>query len=101
MQVNPTGSQSPIPQTAAGAAARAGRAAQSAGAPAGATDAESFALTGELTALLAAVKQTPEVRAAVIESVAARLAAGELATPEAAADAARTLLASGDLTPPE
>jgi hypothetical protein len=61
-------------------------------------DPTAFAPTGELAALLTAVSQSPDERADVIESVAARLAAGEFNTPEAAADAARNLL--GDLPAP-
>jgi hypothetical protein len=59
-------------------------------------EAASFLPTGDLTRLLAAVRDTPEVRADVIESVAARLAAGQFDTPEAAADTARALLGSGE-----
>ncbi|MBA4065272.1 MAG: hypothetical protein C0501_16485 [Isosphaera sp.] len=58
-------------------------------------EAEEFAPTGELARLLEAVRQAPDVRADVVADVAARLAAGELDTPAAAADAARGLLRDG------
>jgi hypothetical protein len=91
MRVDPSGNI-PVPQTPAKAAPReAGKAAESAGSSS-TPDLEAFAPTGELAKLLEAVKQTPEVRTDVIESVAARLAAGEFNTPEAAGDAARALL---------
>jgi hypothetical protein len=96
MRIEPTGTppltSKPVesaPRTAAPSAAPAG----------GAGEAESFALSADLAALLTAVKQAPEVRADVIESVAARLAVGEMDTPEAAADAARALLADPPAPP--
>jgi hypothetical protein len=94
MRIDPTGSP-PVAPKAVGSTPRA--AARPSDAPGATSEAESFELTGELAAILAGVRQSPEVRAEVIESVAARLAAGELDTPEAAADTARALLA----TPPE
>lgn len=98
MRVDPSGSHTPITQTAANPAARpAGKGTSAAGS---APDTGAFTLTEELAGLLAAVRQAPEVRAAVVESVAARFAAGEFGTPEAAADAARNLLSSGDAAPP-
>jgi hypothetical protein len=60
-----------------------------------AAEAEEFAPTGELARLLEAVRGTPDVRADVVADVAARLAAGELDTPAAAAGAARGLLNDG------
>lgn len=98
MRIDPTGSP-PVAPKAVGSTPRAtARSTDTAGA---AAEAESFELTGELAALLAGVRQAPEVRAEVIESVAARLAAGELDTPEAAADTARALLASPPPPPSE
>ncbi|SRR6266542_1464777 len=96
MRVDPLGTPPPLKQTAATTAPRTARSTESSNAGTVA-DAGSFTPTSELAALLTAVKQAPEVRAEVIESVAARLAAGELDTPEAAADTARALLD----TPPE
>jgi len=91
MRVDPAGA-APIPQTPASTPARpAARAAESTGSSPDTT----FAPTAGLAQLLEAVRTTPEVRADVIESVAARLQAGELATPEAAADAAKAMLNSG------
>lgn len=97
MRIEPTGIN-PIAPKPVGAAPRGAGA--SAPEPA-AGEAESFALSGDLAALLAAVKQAPEARAEVIESAAAQLAAGTFDTPEAAAAAAKTLLDSGDLAPPQ
>jgi hypothetical protein len=91
MRVDPAGG-APIPQTPAGAPTRpAARAAESTGSAPETT----FAPTAGLAQLLEAVRTAPEVRADVIESVAARLQAGELATPEAAAETAKAMLNSG------
>jgi hypothetical protein len=98
MRIEPTGSP-PIAPKAVGSAPRAAAAAEPATGNVG--DAESFALSGDLAALLAAVKQLPEVRAEVIESAAAQLAAGVFDAPEAAAGAAKALLDSGDTAPPQ
>ncbi|MBN9120340.1 MAG: hypothetical protein J0I06_14480 [Planctomycetes bacterium] len=99
MRIEPTGT-APIASKPVESAPRA--AAKSAdGATGAAGDAESFSLSGDLTALLAAVRQTPDVRTQVIESAATNLAAGVFDTPEAAAGAARALLDSGDAAPPQ
>lgn len=96
MRVDSTNA-SPILPKALGAtpppAARAGDT------PGAVGESESFAPSADLAALLVAVRQSPEVRADVIESAAAKLAAGAFDTPEAAADAARALLDSGDASP--
>jgi hypothetical protein len=97
MRIEPTGT-SPIAPKPVESAPRA--AVKSADATGGAGEAESFALSGDLAALLAAVKQAPEVRVEVIEAAAAQLAAGAFDTPEAAAEAAKALLDSGDAAPP-
>ena len=60
--------------------------------------AASYSPTDRLTELLTAMKNTPDVRADVLRSVADRLSAGEFSTPDAAADAAQNLLGSGDLS---
>jgi DNA-directed RNA polymerase sigma subunit (sigma70/sigma32) len=60
-------------------------------APAAAGDAV-FTQTDQLTKLLAAVREAPEVRADVVAAIAERLAAGEFDTPAAAAAAAQNLL---------
>ena len=95
MRVDPSGTSQIVP-TAVGSAQRA--AARAAEAPAG-TDPGSFAPSSDLAGLLAAVRRAPDVRAGAIESAAAKLAAGALDTPEAAADAAKGLLDSGDAAP--
>lgn len=98
MRVDPTGSQSPITKTTANPAPRtAGKATAATGST---PDTGTFTLTDELAGLLDAVRQAPDTRADVIEAAAARLASGEFNTPEAATDAARTLLSSGDTAPP-
>jgi hypothetical protein len=96
MRVDPLGTPPPLKQTTAGTAPKAARSPESPS-PNAVSDAGSFTPTSELTALLTAVKQAPDVRPEVVESVAARLASGELDTPEAAADTARSLLSD----PPE
>ncbi|VTR96404.1 unnamed protein product [Gemmata massiliana] len=60
-----------------------------------------FALTGKLATLLAAVRQSPEVRPDVVAVAAARLAAGDFNTPEAAAAAARSMVNAGVLPAPD
>jgi hypothetical protein len=95
MRIDPLGTPPPLQKPTAGSAPRAA-------APADAPAAETgFAPTSELAALLMAVSQSPEVRADVIESVAARLVTGEFDTPQAAADAARALLADVPAPPGE
>lgn len=94
MRIDPTGT----PQVSTGAVGPAPRSAAKGSEPAAAPAADpgAFALSADLTALLAQVRQAPEVRAAVVESAAAQLEAGTFGTPEAAADAAKALLDSGD-----
>jgi hypothetical protein len=94
MRIDPLGTPPPLPQTSAGTAARTTRSNGTTGTVA---DAGSFTPTSELASLLAAVKQAPDVRTDAVESAAARLASGELDTPEAATDTARALFA----TPPD
>ncbi len=97
MRIEPTGVPAIAPKAVDSAPRTAAKSSESA--PAG--DAESFALSGDLAALLTAARQAPEVRAEVIEAAAANLAAGVFDTPEAAAAAAKALLDSGDTAPPQ
>jgi hypothetical protein len=98
MRIEPTG----IPPIASKPVESAPRTVAKSSDPAsGSGEAKSFALSGDLAALLSAVRQAPEVRAEVIESAAARLAAGVFDTPEAAAGAAKALLDSGDTAAPQ
>lgn len=89
MRIDPTGN--PTPPAAAPAARATSRPAEGT-VSAGANGAEGFEVTGELASLLAAVRRAPEVRADVVAEIAARAAAGEFNTPEAAADAAKAML---------
>lgn len=87
MRIEPTGVQPPAPQTPA--ARPAAKAAESTPAPVvepGTT--KEFVLTGRLATLLAGVRQAPDVRPDVVALAAARLAAGDFNTAEAAAAAA-------------
>lgn len=91
MRIEPTGAQPPLPQTPATRPTT--RAADPAPAPAAAPVVEpgttkEFVLTGRLAALLAGVRQAPDVRPDVVTQAAARLAAGDFNTAEAAAAAA-------------
>jgi len=96
MRIEPT-STPPVSSGVVSAASRApSKSAESAEPAAPAAEAGAFALSGDLTALLAQVAQLPEVRANVIESVAAQLDAGVYLTPDTAADAAKALLDSPD-----
>lgn len=90
MRVDPSGTHQPIPQTTTGTPVRP--AVRTPEAASSSLDGAAFALTAQLAQLLATVRTTPEVRADVVEAVAARLEAGELATPEAAAETARAML---------
>ncbi|MCS6865770.1 MAG: hypothetical protein RMJ56_14830 [Gemmataceae bacterium] len=96
MRIDPTGA-SPLSAQPLGAVPPVARAGDS---PSPVVDGESFMLSADLAALLLAVRQSPEVRAEVIETVAARLAEGLYQSPEAAAEAAHALLNSGELAPP-
>jgi hypothetical protein len=99
MRIEPTGTP-PVAPKAVDSAPRPGTKATDS-APGTAGDAGSFSLSNDLTALLAAVRQTPDVRTEVIDSAAANLAAGVFDSPQAAADAAKALLGSGDTAPPQ
>lgn len=93
MQVNPSNSFSPV---SAGSVTNNQTAATGkADAPAGPLSDSAFTPTGDLSRLLAQVRELPDVRADLIEQVSARLS--EAASPQAAADAAKALLDSGDL----
>lgn len=96
MRIEPTG----IPAITSKPVESAPRTAAKATDAASGGEAESFALSADLASLLASVRQLPEVRAEVIESAAANLAAGVFDTPEAAAGAANALLDAGDTAPP-
>jgi hypothetical protein len=98
MRVDPTGTPPILPKPVASTARTPSGTADPAAAP---TDAGSFAPSADLASLLAAVRQTPEVRSGVVEAAAAKLAAGELSTPQAAADSAKALHDSGDAAPPQ
>ncbi len=96
MRVDPTG-PSPIVPSAAGSAPRT--AAKSSDASEPATESSSFAPSAGLAALLASVRQAPEVRTDAVAAASAKLAAGTLNTPQAAADAAKGFIESGDANP--
>jgi hypothetical protein len=98
MQVNPLGTPLPPSKPAGNSAAKPAPSSTDSSASGAVSESNSFTPTGELAALLSAVRQAPEVRTDAIESVASRLASGELETPEAAADTARTLIQ--DIPPP-
>ena len=90
MRIEPTGVQPAVPQTVATRPnTRTADAAPVAVAAPG--SAEEFALTGQVAALLASVRQSPEVRPDVVSVAAARLAAGDFNTPQAAAAAASAI----------
>ena len=95
MRIDPLGTPTPLSQTPGPAPKTAARTGDGSGAV---SDPNSFTPTGELAALLSAVRQSPDERADVIESASARLAAGEFNTPAAAADTARNML--GDMPAP-
>jgi hypothetical protein len=84
---------------AVGPAPRQASASTAAGVTGSVNENESFAPSSDLSSLLAAVRQTPDVRPEAIEASSAQLSSGALNTPQAATDAAQSLLNSGDLTP--
>ncbi|MDB5307468.1 MAG: hypothetical protein JWO38_1670 [Gemmataceae bacterium] len=93
MQIPPSGTYPQTARTPANTASRtAGQAPDGSAAPA--AEAGAFTPTTDLATLLSAVRNTPEIRADVVQSAATRLAAGELTTPQAAGDTARALLDS-------
>lgn len=91
MRVDPSNTQSPVALTQADAASPrpASKAATPASAP---TETGSFAMTDQLSQLLAAVRSTPDVRPEAVVSASAKLASGEMNTPQAAKDTATALL---------
>jgi hypothetical protein len=94
MRVDPsTNAQIPIalPQAEATASRTASRtpATSGSGSPA---DSGSFVMTGQLSQLLAAVRGAPDVRSEAIASASAKLASGELDTPQAANETASAML---------
>ncbi len=95
MRIEPTSGQPPVTQTQSTAARPGARPAEG-----GATEPATFTPTAELAGLLQAVQASPDIRTDVIESVTARLNAGELATIQAAQEAAKAALSTGDLNPP-
>jgi hypothetical protein len=91
MQVNPSGTYQQTARTAPNTGAKP--AGDRAGGAAPVEDTGAFIPTSDLTNLVALARSAPEVRAEVVQAAAARLAAGELSTPEAAADTAKAFLA--------
>jgi hypothetical protein len=90
MRVEPSGVQPQPSRSASGTAVRSSEKTGDTTAPAAA--AGGFAPTGELARLIAIASSSPEVRTELVANVAARLAAGEFDTPQAAADTARAML---------
>lgn len=96
MQIIPSSGFSGVSPTAPGAAPIGGGNARSGGkvdAPLGGED-STFTPTPDLARLLAAVREQPEVRPDVVAEVSARLAAGDLLTPAAAAETANAVVAN-------
>lgn len=90
MRVDPSGITPPPVRTGTSTPARPAEPAGGASVGSAASH-EGFTPTGELARLLAAAKEAPDVRADVVAAAAARLEAGELDTPAAAADTARAM----------
>ena len=92
MRVDPsTNAQSPIALSQADAATSRSTAKTSA-ASGSANGAGTFVMTDKLAQLLASVRSAPDVRPEAVASASAKLASGELDTPQAAADTAKALL---------
>ena len=93
MRIDPTSVNTPTPlpiPLEGGSKVTAGQGAVREGESAPATTA--FSPTADLSKLLDVVRQTPDVRAEVVQDVTARAAAGELDTRAAAIETATTLL---------
>lgn len=100
MRVDPSSNaQSPIALTQAEATTSraANRNTASPGSP---VDSGSFAMTDQLAQLLAAVRSSPDVRPDAVASASAKLASGELDTPQAATDSAGAMLQDAVLPTP-
>lgn len=91
MRVDPSKAQNPVLLSQAEAAS-ARQPAQNAATPAAAAETGSFVMTEQLSQLLASVRTAPEVRPEAVSSASARLASGELDTPQAASDTAGAML---------
>jgi hypothetical protein len=94
MRIEPTGSP-PVAPKAVTSAPRATT--PSTGGSGPVAESGSFAPSADLASLLAAVRQTPDVRPEAITEAAAAVSSGALNTPEAATDTAQALAKSGDL----
>src|SRR5580692_11690450 len=92
MRVDPSSNaQSPIALTQAEATGT--RTASQTTAPSGSpADTSTFAMTDQLAQLLAAVRNSPDVRPDAVANAASKLASGELDTPQAATDTANAIL---------
>ena len=89
MRIEPTG----VPSVGPGQVGATQRgSARPAGSAAPAEGAGSFTPTPDLARLLDAVRGLPDVRDDVVQDVSARLAAGELHTPAAAAETAAAIV---------
>ncbi len=92
MQIQPGGTYRPTTSEALSAEQTQRVASSASEAKPAAEPQTSFAPTTDLSQLLAAVKQLPDVRDDVVQGVADRLTSGELATPAAAQETAQAAL---------
>ena len=93
MRIDPTG----LPTTTLRPAGTPGsRSADKAGQAQNPGEAEAFVATEELTRLLAAVAEQPDVRPEAVQAASERLQSGDLLTPAAAAEVAKEMLGSAE-----
>ncbi len=97
MQVTPSGTYPQAARTSTETATRATGSSPSTP-TANPADTGDFQPTGDLAKLLTAIRQTPDVRSDAVQSASARVASGELSTPEAATETARAILDSNKTT---
>ena len=99
MQVTPSGTYPQVSRSAKDPSARASSTAPAAGNTSSTSalnpaDTANFAPTGDLAKLLTALRQSPDVRGEAVQGASARVASGELSTPEAATETANAMLQS-------
>ncbi|VTT97873.1 unnamed protein product [Gemmataceae bacterium] len=90
MRVEPSGNSIKITQPAPNSAPQAAGKAAPVGGPA---EAGTFSPTSQLSQLLEGVRRAPDVRSDAVQAAAARVASGELSTPDAASETAQAILA--------
>ena len=90
MRIEPSNPQTNLDAVQNATASRSN--ARSSEAAAGTTESTAFKPTSDYLRMLQAVRELPEVRSDIVDEVSTRLQAGEIDSPQAAADAAQNIL---------